>query len=208
MPFPYSTCIFHQLADGTAFLMLYLPPTWMVPPTRYPHAAASQCPPSTSPGFMQPHNESSQVLHVPDPTRRNHTAVKQINSLSVITVQVLAPAQQRWWERMVGAGFSGTTSQLHPCILFLLFISPSFHYHFDHVTRHEHWSPQYNLFPLFPFAFKLPLCRRTLFSLSISFFLCFLFTSFFIYYFLLSSFSDCVPICWCPIFLFIITTAS
>lgn len=84
-------------------------------------------PPSTTPGFTLPHNESSQVPHLPDPARRNHTTVKQINSLSIITVQVLAPAQQRWSECMVGVGFSGTTSLLHHCLSSLLFISPSFH---------------------------------------------------------------------------------
>lgn len=101
-------------------------------------------------------------------------------------------------------GLSGTTSQLH-YLLFLLFTSPYFQYCLDHLTMHKHWSPQYNSFSLFPFAFTLPLHKWFLFSLSIYFFilLSFSFPSFSTYSFLLPPFPNWVPGSWCPILLLV-----
>ena len=68
-PFPPALHFVSELICALLFQCCKLP-RGIVPPTPYPHAALCHCLPSTGPMFTQPCDESSQVCHLPDLTRK------------------------------------------------------------------------------------------------------------------------------------------
>lgn len=140
--------------------------------------------------------ESGQVHHLPDLTRRKLPSQRQTDRFCKPGHRAAACACPAEAVGACGkAGIQQDTS--HLCSELAFSCHPLAHaFNVAYVSRHKYWSRWYDLFSLLPLAFKVPLHRCIMLSLAIYFsiLLYCLFPSFFSYYLLLSPCSDWMPL--------------